>query len=108
MVDKSPDQISLSDLREVVRLVLDAVEEQFGSTIDLDADHYWSLDPVESFDLTRDPRVTAGQISEDVEDTRGVLTREEGEIYLWHDIAHLAAIFTRISALDSRRNPRAD
>jgi hypothetical protein len=88
--------------------MLDAVELQFGPTIDLDADHYWSLNPVESFDLTKEPRLEAGQVSEDVEDVRAVLTRDDGEISLWHDLAHLAAILNRISALDNPSRKEAE
>jgi hypothetical protein len=102
----NPAEIAVSELRTAVARMLDAVEAEHGSSVDLDADLYWWLDPVEMFDMTADPQIEVGQISEDVEDTRGVLTREEGEIWLWHDLAHLAAIFLRLAALDTPRQPR--
>jgi hypothetical protein len=103
MADETALQISVRELREAAARLLDAVEREFGPTVNLDADFYWSLDAVESFDLSNQPRQDVGSIAEDVEDTRGLLTREDGEVYLWHDLAHLAGIFLRISALDTPR-----
>ncbi len=101
MAERNSMSISIAELREAVARILDAVETKFGAVVDLAADHYWVLDPVESVDLTRQPRIMTGQLSEDIEETRGVLTREDDEIYAWHDLAHLVGIFVRLSALDS-------
>jgi hypothetical protein len=51
---------AVSDLRQALGRVLDAVKQRFGASIDLEADHYWSLDAVDSFDLRTDPSVMAG------------------------------------------------
>jgi hypothetical protein len=67
----------MPELREAVARVLDAVEQKFGSTIDLDADFYWSVDPLESFDATIPLQQLVGSIVEDVEDTRDLLKRED-------------------------------
>jgi hypothetical protein len=100
-------RINVLELRAAVDRLLDAVEAAHGAAVDLAADHYWGLDAAESFDLENEPHVEARQLSEDVEDTRDMLTRAGGEVWLWHDAAHIAGIFLRLAALDSpRRLPR--
>jgi hypothetical protein len=98
-VTDKPAVISLSDLREALRRLLDAAEEQFGAVIDLDADHYWAIDSRGAFDLSTDPEVDVGQLSDDTATVRDLLAREDGEIFLWHDLDHLIAILQRIAAL---------
>jgi hypothetical protein len=93
-------QIAMSDLREALRRVLDAVEEKYGTSIDLDADYYWSLRPAEAFDLTRDPGLETGQISDDVGTVQEILSPDR-DVYIWHDLEHVCGILTRLSALDS-------
>jgi hypothetical protein len=97
-------RVAVSDLREALRRVLDAVEQRFGSSVDLEADHYWSLNAVDSFDVRTEPSVTSGQISDDVETLRELLSPEREEVYIWHDLDHLCGILRRISALDSPRH----
>ena len=76
-----------------------APEEQFRKRVDLDADYYWAIAPAAAFDLTEDPAVYAGQLSDDVATVGELLTREGGEIFLWHDLEHVTGILLRISAL---------
>ena len=102
MADVGPLVISVSDLRDAMGRVLDAVERKYGASIDLDADHYWSLGPAECFDLTRDPEIETGQISDDVKTVQEILSPEhEHELFIWHDLEHLTGILCRLSALDS-------
>ncbi len=103
MADDDLPRVAVSDLREALGRVLDAVEQRFGASIDLEADHYWTLDAVDSFDLTTEPSVLASQISEDVETLRELLSPEREDIYIWHDLDHLCGILRRIAALDSPR-----
>ena len=79
--------------------LLDAAEEQSGGTIDLDADHYWSIDPRAAFDPANDPEVDVGQLSDDTARLRELLGRKGGEVFLWHDLEHMTAILERIAAL---------
>jgi hypothetical protein len=44
-------EVEVEVLRRALAQVLDAVEARFGSTVDLEADHYWTLDPRLAFDL---------------------------------------------------------
>jgi hypothetical protein len=108
MADDDLSHVAVSDLRQALGRVLDAVERRFGASIDLEADLYWSLNAVDSFDLRTEPSVMAGQISEDVETLRELLSSEREEVYIWHDLDHLCGILQRISALDSPRQGDSD
>ena len=99
MGNHEPVVIALADLRDVLTRLLDAAEEQFGPLVDLDADHYWSLDAAAAFDLSKDPSVDAGQLSDDVAEVRELLARDEDEAVLWHDLEHVTRVLQRIAAL---------
>lgn len=103
MAGDDVSRISVSDLREALRRVLDSVEQRFGPSIDLDADYYWTLDVVDSFDLTTEPDVMTSQVSEDVETLRELLSPNREEVYIWHDLEHLCGILRRLAALDGPR-----
>jgi hypothetical protein len=98
-VADEPAVVALADVREALARVLDAAEAELGAVVDLDADHYWALDAGAAFDLSKDPEIKAGQVSDDVETVRELLVRERGEIFLWHDLEHLVGILQRIAAL---------
>ena len=99
MGNDEPIAIALADLRAALARVLDAAEEQFGPVVDLEADYYWSLAAGDAFDLSKDPSVVAGQLSDDVAEVRDLLAREEDEVVLWHDLEHVTGILLRIAGL---------
>jgi hypothetical protein len=95
-------QITFAELRMAVARLLDAAERRFGPSLQLDADHYWSIYPSDAFDLGSDPPILAGQLSDDVASVREVLHRHdtsEDEMLLWHDLDHLTGILQRIANL---------
>jgi hypothetical protein len=92
--------VALADLRDGLSRLLAAAEEQLGSVIDLGADHYCAIDSRAAYDLSREPELEAGQLSDDVESLRDLLGRDGGEVFLGHDLEHVAAILSRIAALD--------
>jgi hypothetical protein len=99
---RSPDDalvLAFADLSAALERLMAAAAEQIGPVVDLDADHYWSLDVRDAFDLSRDPSVEAGQLSEDVATVRELLSRAEGEVFLWHDLEHVIGILQRVAAL---------
>jgi hypothetical protein len=102
--------IALSDLRDALERLLAAAAEQFGTSIDLAADYYWSIDTREAFDLSREPSWEVGQLSDDVATVRQLLNRDQDEdgLFLWHDLDHAIAILQRIAGLArplARRRP---
>jgi hypothetical protein len=89
--------IGIDELRQAVRVLLDHVEDQFGSEIDLAADYYWEVDLGMAYDPALDAEsstaVTAGQLADDVDSVRQML-REHSEdpddaLIVWHDLAHV-------------------
>jgi hypothetical protein len=94
--------VAIADLREALQRVLDAAEKKFGSVVDLAADYYWTVPSSETFDNLEMPTaLEAGQLSDDVGELRELLAREDGEIFIWHDLNHLVGILQRVASLDS-------
>jgi hypothetical protein len=101
-VGEAPDAalvLAFSDLRDALERLIAAATDEFGPSIDLDADHYWSIDARDAFDLSREPALEAGQLSDDVASVREFLARDDGETFLWHDLDHIVGILKRIAAL---------
>lgn len=95
--------VTVAELRAAFDVLLNEAERRFGPTIDLDADYYWDLDVGAVYDLTQLPLATpgAGQLSDDVASIRGLLEQgSDGDVFLWHDLAHLVGILRRVAALD--------
>ena len=60
--------IKVSDLRVVAEEVLDHIATEFGDSIVLEHDYFWSIPGAEVFDVTRQPlSLTVGQVSESLE-----------------------------------------
>ena len=93
--------LDLRELRAALSRVLDAAEARFGATIELGADHYWTLDPRRTFEPSVEPfgGLMAGQLSDDVDEMQRVATRAD-HVVIWHDLAHIVGILARIVALD--------
>jgi hypothetical protein len=100
VADEERIVIAVSDLRNALSRLLDAATERFGPLIDLDADYYWAINPRTAFDLQNDPTFETGQLSDDVETIGELLSRDDGEVILWHDLEHVIAILQRLSNLD--------
>ena len=93
--------IQISELREAASRLFDAVEDQFGAQIRLDADYYWDVVLSTAFDPTGDPKIEAGQLSDDIESVRELLGRDQAEgVFIWHDLGHLIGVLRGIAALD--------
>ncbi|GGM06197.1 hypothetical protein [Micromonospora yangpuensis] len=100
------ETLRVEELRQVCVLLLDAVQERFGSEIDLsilDVDHYWNVDLRSAFSIQEDPAsgIDVGQSSDDVAELRALLRRRpEDELLLWHDLQHLAGMLRLLAYLD--------
>lgn len=89
--------VSVAELRSVTTKLLDAAEVMFGPEIELGADHYWLVESDDAFDLTQEPTVCAGQLSDDLEWVRAIgEARPESHR---HDLDHLQGLLRRVSAL---------
>ncbi|WP_348651143.1 hypothetical protein [Micromonospora sp. WMMD882] len=100
------ETLRVEDLRQVCALLLDAVQERFGSEIDLsvlDVDHYWNVDLRSAFTIREDPEsgIDVGQSSDDVAELRALSRRPAAEEpVLWHDLQHLAGMLRLLAYLD--------
>jgi|GEM_PF-1273605 hypothetical protein len=93
--------IRVEELRAALDTILARVQERFGNEIALGADPYWEVGVAATFDLQSVPVPEAGSLTEDVERLRELLSDgSTGEVWIWHDLAHLAGILRRIAALD--------
>jgi hypothetical protein len=94
-------EVDLGELRAALDRVLSAVEERFGPTLDLAADHYWTLDPRRAFDPHAEQSVglMVSQLSDDIQELRSVVTRPDDPV-IWHDLSHIVGILSRIAAID--------
>jgi len=93
--------VAIADLRQALQRVLGAAEKKLGSVVDLDADYYWTVPPGETFDKLEMPTaLEAGQLSDDVAELQDLLAREDGEVFIWHDLDHLVGILRRLASLD--------
>jgi hypothetical protein len=82
--------------------LLDEVERRWGSVVDLAADYYWTVSPRDGFSFEGEaPGPTLGQLTNDVRSMQDLLAEETiAPVAVWHDLAHLIGILTRLGALD--------
>jgi len=93
--------LTSTELRGVTAALLDLIEAELGTTITLDADHYWQVDGRSAFDLSTTPTIVVGQLADDVESVRAVMST--GDLVLWHDLEHLTGLLRRLAVLSSPR-----
>src|SRR3954447_16370386 len=93
--------ISVHDLRDALTRLMDAVEDGLGPEIDLGADYYWDVRLSTAFDPAGEPKIDAGQLSDDIESVHEFLTRDKADgVFVWHDLGHVIGLLRRIAALD--------
>ncbi|MCU1483627.1 MAG: hypothetical protein JWN67_373 [Actinomycetia bacterium] len=92
--------VDIEELRAALLLLLDEAEREFGSSVDLAGDIYWELDPDIARSGDAPPTATlAGSLVEDVEEMQAMLGRDDGEVFLWHDLVHSVGVLARIADL---------
>ena len=95
--------VSLADLRRALWWLLEEVERRHGKVVGLDANHYWTIGPWDSFrlDAADEPQSTVGRLSDDVEAMQDLLAGlNDREVVIWHDLTHLVGIPGRLAVLD--------
>ena len=95
-------EITVAELREVTRRLLDSVERTFGPTVPLNADGYWGLFAPDMFEGESKPDLLWRSLADDVHDLRAMLARDDildDDPNLWHDLNHLVGILERLSSL---------
>ncbi|GAA2501226.1 hypothetical protein [Terrabacter carboxydivorans] len=95
-----PD-ISVVELRAPLTLLLDAVEERFGSRLQFDEDFYWNVPLGDATRVQQDPELNLGSVIDDATSVREFLNRAPGDgIFIWHDVDHLVGVLRAIGRLD--------
>lgn len=68
-----PTRFTTQELRAVFDVLMRHVEERHGSTIEVDADYFWSIAPEEIYDVYDQPtELTIGQLTESLHNIRSV------------------------------------
>jgi hypothetical protein len=104
--------LRMAELQDASARLLDIARERFGEEIDLDAMDepvglYWAVDPWTAH-TARDLRgesVGLGDVSDDIEEALAVVNDPEHEVFLWHDLDHLAGVLTLLAYLNHPRRP---
>ncbi|MDG4823858.1 hypothetical protein O7635_18540 [Asanoa sp. WMMD1127] len=96
--------VRVADLRVAVERLLAEVERDRGAEVDLGADYYLVVPLESAYELhAGSPQLTMGQLSDDVASLRELLERDD--VCVWHDLAHVVGILTRLAALDLAATP---
>jgi len=99
-----PD-ISVVELRAALTLLLDAVEEKFGSRLQFDEDFYWNVPLSDATTVDRDPELDVGSVVDDAASVRELLARAPDDgVFIWHDVDHLVGVLRAIGRLDLPRS----
>jgi hypothetical protein len=107
----SAEFVSLVQLRQGLSILLDEIERQYGPTVDLNADYYWSINPVEAFrfETSDAPEPTVGQLTDDIASLQEMLTSNtDRPVVIWHDLAHVIGLLTRLAAMDQGTADQAE
>lgn len=87
--------ITTQELRDVFTLLIDNIESYDITSLDLDPDYYWYIQPPDVYNPYEDPKdLTLGQLSFDVDDMKGLLAKKR--LPVGYDLVKLAAILRAI------------
>src|SRR4051794_38499805 len=98
-------EIRVEDLRSATQRLFDAIEGTFGPTLDLGEDHYWLLEPAEAHRSTASPTASSvGSLADDVDSVNKLVEQKDREVVLWHDLAHMTGVLSKIAELHRRNS----
>ena len=73
--------IKVSELRSVINHLLDYVEQETGSTINVERDAYWFVSNDAVYDpYAESPKLTMGQLSDDWQNLKGILDKKDNTV----------------------------
>lgn len=74
-------KIKVSELRSVVNLLLDYVEQQTDGTVDIEPDAYWFVSKDSVYDPYAEfPELTMGQLSDDWQSLKNILEKKDDPV----------------------------
>lgn len=92
--------IDLPLLRSELDRLLREVERRHGAAVGVDADHYWLVGSAAAFNLTQQPALGVGQLSDDATELRAMIDRPAEDLAPWHELKHLIGILDALAAAD--------
>lgn len=93
----------MAHLRQGLSVLLDEVERRHGAVVDLGADYYWTITAQEAFrfEASGAPEPTVGQLTDDIVSLRELVAGDaDRPVVVWHDLAHVIGLLTRLAVLD--------
>jgi hypothetical protein len=105
MAEKIPCVVRLDELTQVFARLVAQTTKQFGAEIDLGAagvnGYYRTVDLRSAYSMSESPVTPdVGDVTEDVNEVRDLLARDDGEVYLWHDIDHFVGVLRALAFLN--------
>ena len=96
----APLILDLAALRQAVDRCLDACQQQLGEQVSVEADPYWLIEPSAAFDLSGEPSINSGRLSDDLDEVTAInATRDDDQRALWHELGHLLGPLARLASL---------
>lgn len=93
--------ISVAELRAATALLLNAVEERYGSDLQFDEDLYWNVPVGDATTVEKPPELDLGSLVDDATSVREISTRAPDEfVAIWHEADHLVGILRAIARQD--------
>jgi hypothetical protein len=98
---ESTGVVKVADLRTALQRLLDAIEEQIGSEIDLATDFYWNVPNQAAYQVDADPELDVGSVFDDVQSVSDYASGDANEpTIIWHECEHLAGVLRAIANLE--------
>ena len=93
------ENISISEVREWVAAIFDAVEKSGVKELNLEGRLYWKLDTEEVWE-SEPPKAIAGDLADDLKDIRSDVTEDlvVRSAFAWHTLDHFIGALIRLSA----------
>lgn len=102
--------LRVDELEAAFALIIASVRRRFGAQLDLTTlkleGYYWTIPPDDAFSLVDPPpSPTVGDLADDVLEIRSLLARDDGEVFIWHDVEHFAGLLRGLAYRDRAQEP---
>ena len=96
----APLMVDLAALRQAVDRCLDACQQQLGEQVSVEATDYWLIEPSAAFDLTAEPSINTGRLSDDLDEVAAINAKTADDPRaVWHELGHLLGPLARLASL---------
>lgn len=98
--------VSLSETRAMGNAVFNAIEASGAESVKPVEGFYWCIDSGQAWDMTRQPSLRTGSLSEEISELRKELTEyfEIAGKIAWHTVNHFIGVLTALSYQYKRRH----